>query len=77
MKSMKEKENIHFDQIKKAIAYIKDNFKEQPSLEKVAEQIHISPFHFQKLFTDWAGVSPKKFLQYITLEHAKKPGIFV
>ncbi|BDA77173.1 methylated-DNA--protein-cysteine methyltransferase [Leptospira kobayashii] len=69
---MKEKENIHFHQIKKAIAYIKDHFKEQPSLEKVAEQIHISPFHFQKLFTDWAGVSPKKFLQYITLEHAKK-----
>ncbi|WP_411824142.1 methylated-DNA--[protein]-cysteine S-methyltransferase [Leptospira sp. 'Mane'] len=69
---MKEKETIHFEQITKAISYIKENFKEQPSLEKIADQIHLSPFHFQKLFTEWAGVSPKKFLQYITLEHAKK-----
>jgi len=72
MNSMKEKETIHFEQITKAISYIKENFKEQPSLEKIADQIHLSPFHFQKLFTEWAGVSPKKFLQYITLEHAKK-----
>lgn len=38
----------------------------------MAEKIHLSPFHFQKLFTEWAGVSPKKFLQYITVAHAKK-----
>jgi AraC family transcriptional regulator of adaptative response/methylated-DNA-[protein]-cysteine methyltransferase len=41
-------------------------------LEEVAENIHLSPYHFQRLFTDWAGVSPKKFLQYITVEYAKK-----
>src|SRR5258706_2030389 len=44
----------------------------QPGLEEVAEKIHLSPYHFQRLFTEWAGVSPKKFLQYITVEHAKK-----
>src|SRR5690606_20267977 len=47
------------------------NFKSHPNLDEVAEKLHVSPFHFQRLFTDWAGVSPKKFLQYITVEHAK------
>ena len=67
-----EQEQNNFSRIAKAIGYIKDNFKSQPGLEEVAEQIHVSPFHFQRLFTEWAGVSPKKFLQYITIEHAKK-----
>ena len=67
-----EQEQNNFSRIAKAIGYIKDNFKSQPGLEEVAEQIHVSPFHFQRLFTEWAGVSPKKFLQYITVEHAKK-----
>ena len=59
-------------QIADAIQYIQANFKEQPSLEEIAHQVHLSPFHFQRLFTDWAGVSPKKFLQYISLEYAKQ-----
>ena len=41
-------------------------------MEDVARNIHVSPFHFQRLFTDWAGISPKKFLQYISVEHAKQ-----
>lgn len=69
---MKEQEQNNFSRIAEAIGYIKDNFKTQPGLEEVAEKIHLSPFHFQRLFTEWAGVSPKKFLQYITVEHAKK-----
>ena len=69
---MKEQDSMNFSRVAAAIDYIKDNFKAQPGLEEVAEQIHLSPFHFQRLFTDWAGVSPKKFLQYISLEHAKK-----
>lgn len=67
-----EQEQNNFNRIAKAIGYIKVNFKSQPGLEEVAEQIHVSPFHFQRMFTEWAGVSPKKFLQYLTLEHAKK-----
>src|ERR1044071_2579999 len=51
--------------------YINAHFKSQPGLDEVAEQIHLSPYHFQRLFTDWAGVSPKKFLQYISVEYAK------
>lgn len=68
---MKEKEKTNFDRIEEAIAYITTHFKTQPTLEEVAEKIHLSPYHFQRLFTDWAGVSPKKFLQYISIEHAK------
>ncbi|MGZ8525293.1 MAG: bifunctional helix-turn-helix domain-containing protein/methylated-DNA--[protein]-cysteine S-methyltransferase [Chitinophagaceae bacterium] len=69
---MNLQEQTNFSRIAEAIGYIKDNFKTQPGLEDVAEKIHLSPFHFQRLFTEWAGVSPKKFLQYITVEHAKK-----
>lgn len=61
-----------YERIEKAIIYLKENFKEQPELDEVAKQVHISPFHFQRMFKEWAGVSPKKFLQYISLEHAKK-----
>ena len=60
-----------FDRIATAIAYIKNNFKDQPSLDEVAAHVHMSPFHFQKKFTAWAGVSPKKFLQYLSVEYAK------
>ncbi len=63
---------INYQRIAKAIAYIQENFLLQPGLEEVAEKIHLSPAHFQKIFTEWAGTSPKKFLQYISLEHAKK-----
>jgi AraC family transcriptional regulator, regulatory protein of adaptative response / methylated-DNA-[protein]-cysteine methyltransferase len=68
---MSEQQHINYNRIAEAIEYIQTNFKEQPSLDEVAAKIHVSPFHFQKLFTDWAGVSPKKFLQYISVQHAK------
>jgi AraC family transcriptional regulator, regulatory protein of adaptative response / methylated-DNA-[protein]-cysteine methyltransferase len=68
---MDTQENINYGRIAEAINYIRANFKQQPSLEAVAEKVHLSPFHFQRLFTEWAGTSPKKFLQYISIEHAK------
>ena len=49
-----------FQRITAAIHFIKINFKEQPTLDEIAAHIHLSPFHFQRLFKDWAGVSPKK-----------------
>lgn len=64
--------NINYKRIAEAIAYIKQNFKKQPNLDEVAERVHLSSFHFQRLFTEWAGTSPKKFLQYISVEYAKK-----
>ncbi|MBC7390282.1 MAG: methylated-DNA--[protein]-cysteine S-methyltransferase [Opitutaceae bacterium] len=69
---MKDEHHIHYQVISDALEYIKSNFKEQPSLDIIAEKVNLSPFHFQKLFTEWAGTSPKKFLQYTSLEYAKK-----
>lgn len=69
---MNIQQRINFERIKDAIEYIDANYKSQPNLDEVAEHIHLSPFHFQRLFTQWAGVSPKQFLQYVSLEHAKK-----
>lgn len=68
---MSTQNQIDYERIAKAIEYIQSNFKLQPNLDEVAEKIHLSPAHFQKIFTDWAGTSPKKFLQFISLEHAK------
>ncbi|HEV3251542.1 MAG TPA: methylated-DNA--[protein]-cysteine S-methyltransferase [Puia sp.] len=61
-----------YERIEKAIEYIHQHFQEQPQLERVAKEVYLSPFHFQRLFKKWAGVSPKKFLQYISICHAKK-----
>ena len=69
---MISQEETNYGRIAEAIGFIKDNFKSQPALEEVAKKINLSPFHFQRLFTDWAGVSPKKFLQFVTVEYAKK-----
>lgn len=60
-----------YDRIAQAIAYIQQNFQQQPQLGEVAAHIHLSPAHFQRLFTDWVGTSPKKFLQYTSVEYAK------
>lgn len=69
---MKLQNQINYNRIAKAIDYINDNFKLQPNLDEIAKNVHVSPAHFQRLFTDWAGTSPKKFLQFISVEHAKK-----
>lgn len=63
---------IDYQRIEKAIEYLKNNFKQQPSLEEVADHVHLSPFHFQRMFSAWAGVSPKQFLQYLSIEYAKE-----
>ncbi|MBD2721121.1 bifunctional transcriptional activator/DNA repair enzyme AdaA [Hymenobacter armeniacus] len=60
-----------YQRIAAALAHLRANFQAQPSLEEVAERAHWSPFHFQRKFQEWAGVSPKKFLQYLSLDHAK------
>ena len=62
----------YYDKVAEAIKYLETNFTQQPSLDVIAEQVGISPFHFQKIFTEWVGVSPKKYLQFISLNHAKQ-----
>lgn len=69
---MNVQEQTDFNRIALAIGYIREHFRRQPVLNEIADNVHVSPFHFQRLFTEWAGVSPKKFLQYITVEHARK-----
>jgi AraC family transcriptional regulator of adaptative response/methylated-DNA-[protein]-cysteine methyltransferase len=58
--------------IEKAIHYLEANYKDQPSLEDAARHIHMSEFHFQRLFRRWVGISPKRFVQYLTKEYAKQ-----
>lgn len=66
-----EQHPYHYNKIAEAIKFIDDNFKSQPSLNKVAEAMHMSPFHFQRLFKEWAGVSPKKYLQYLSIKRKR------
>jgi AraC family transcriptional regulator of adaptative response/methylated-DNA-[protein]-cysteine methyltransferase len=61
-----------YDRIAKAITYITANVTAQPTLDDVAAHVHLSPFHFQRLFSRWAGTTPKRFLQVLTLELGKK-----
>lgn len=68
---MIEQEKIHYERIAKAIEFINKNFKDQPSLDEIARAVNLSPFHFQRIFSEWAGVSPKKFMQYLSIEYAK------
>ena len=60
-----------YARIARAIEFIAAHVGEQPSLERLAEEIGLSPHHLQRMFTRWVGVSPKKFLQYLTLSRAK------
>lgn len=63
---------FHFDIIAKAIRFIKKNQFNQPSLNEIANHVNLSKFHFQRVFKKWAGISPKDYLQFITLEKAKE-----
>lgn len=61
-----------YDRVATAIAYLNEHVREQPSLDEVAAHVGLSPFHFQRLFGRWAGVTPKRFLQALTLELGKE-----
>ena len=58
--------------IEKSLKYIQDNAGKQPDLSEIADQINLSEFHFQRLFGRWTGISPKRFLQFVTKEYAKQ-----
>ena len=63
--------SVDYQRIEKAIQFLAENFHSQPSLKEIAGNIHVSEFHFQRLFTRWVGISPKRFLQFLTKEYAK------
>lgn len=60
-----------YERIARAIVFMRQNHLSQPDLATVAQHIHLSEYYFQRLFTKWVGISPKRFLQYLTLEYAK------
>ncbi len=59
-------ETVNYQRIAKAIQYLEENFSKQPDLYTIADDVAMSPFHFQKLFSEWVGISPKRFVQYLT-----------
>ncbi len=59
-------------QVAAGIRYLVERYQEQPALEAIAAAAGMSPFHFQRVFKRWAGISPKRFLQYATLAHARR-----
>jgi AraC family transcriptional regulator of adaptative response/methylated-DNA-[protein]-cysteine methyltransferase len=64
--------SLHYRLIEQAIQYIETNVHRQPELDEIASAIGLSEYHFQRLFTRWAGISPKRFIQFLTKEHAKE-----
>lgn len=60
-----------YQRIERAIHYLSENFRRQPTLAQVSARVGLSEFHFQRLFRRWAGVSPKRFLQFLTAEYAR------
>ena len=67
-----QQEAHDYKRIADAIDFAEENFRSQPSLDEMARHVHLSKYHFQRLFKRWAGVSPSQFVQYLTLEYAKQ-----
>jgi AraC family transcriptional regulator, regulatory protein of adaptative response / methylated-DNA-[protein]-cysteine methyltransferase len=67
-----EKQTNDYELVKHTLAFISENWRDQPSLETLADQAGLSTTHLQRLFTHWAGLSPKAFLQAVTLDHARE-----
>lgn len=72
MKLITEQYSKDYTRIEQAIRYIETNFQNQPTLEEIAEHSGLSTFHFQRTFKRWAGITPKRFLQFITSAHAER-----
>ena len=62
----------HYAIVARAIAFIRAHARSQPGLDEVAAAVHLSPAHLQRVFAEWAGISPKRFLQYLTKEYARQ-----
>jgi AraC family transcriptional regulator of adaptative response/methylated-DNA-[protein]-cysteine methyltransferase len=61
-----------YARVERAIQFLEENHARQPSLDEIAASVNLSEYHFQRLFTRWVGISPKRFLQFLTKEHAKE-----
>jgi AraC family transcriptional regulator of adaptative response/methylated-DNA-[protein]-cysteine methyltransferase len=63
---------LDYQRVAVAIRYVEENFQQQPTLDEIAASVHLSKHHFQRLFKQWAGISPTQFMQYLTLDYAKE-----
>ena len=70
MKTNPKQNAEDYSRIEQAIQYIEENYQEQPTLDMIAAQSGLSTYHFQRTFKRWAGITPKRFLQFITATHA-------
>jgi AraC family transcriptional regulator, regulatory protein of adaptative response / methylated-DNA-[protein]-cysteine methyltransferase len=68
---MSIQQHIDYQRIEQAIRFIEDNFQRQPSLKEIAEEVNLSEFHFDRMFTKWAGTSPQRFMRFLSKEYAK------
>ena len=64
--------SLDYARVAEAIRYLEDHFREQPTLDEIAASVHLSKYHFQRLFKRWAGVSPTQFMHYLTVDYAKE-----
>lgn len=67
-----QEQSQDYQRIETAIAFLEANFKQQPDLAAMAASVHLSKYHFQRLFKRWAGVTPTQFLHYLTVDYAKE-----
>lgn len=63
--------SLDYQRIEQAIIFLEENFYRQPTLKEIADGVYLSEYHFQRLFSRWVGISPKRFLQFLTKEYAK------
>ena len=69
---MKTQQQIDDQRMEAAILFLVENYTAQPKLDEIASRVNMSSFHFQRMFQEWVGVTPKQFVQYLSVEHAKK-----
>jgi len=72
LQNMKRQQQIDEERMQAAILFLVENYTSQPKLNEIASHIHMSSFHFQRMFQEWVGVTPKQFVQYLSVEHAKR-----
>jgi AraC family transcriptional regulator of adaptative response/methylated-DNA-[protein]-cysteine methyltransferase len=72
MKTDFAQQSSDYQRVADAIHYLEANYRQHPSLDEIAASVHLSKYHFQRLFKRWAGISPTQFMQFLTLEYAKE-----
>lgn len=72
MKTDFAQQSSDYQRVEEAIRYLEANYRQRPSLDEIADSVHLSKYHFQRLFKRWAGISPMQFMQFLTLEYAKQ-----